>query len=126
MKENKIKILIVEDDEVLIEMYKMKFNEEGFDVNVAKDGVSGLDCAEKDLPQIILLDIILPKLDGFALLEELKKGAKTKDVPVILLSNLGQDSDKEKGEKLGAIDYCVKSDFTPMQLVEKMRNYLKK
>lgn len=126
MKDNKIKILIVEDDEALMEMYKMKFLEEGFDVIAAEDGLDGLETAKKNVPDIILLDIILPKIDGFSVLEELKKDAKTKDAPVILLSNLGQDSDKEKGKNMGAIDYCVKADLTPMQLVEKVRSYLKK
>ncbi|KKQ57076.1 MAG: hypothetical protein US74_C0008G0003 [Parcubacteria group bacterium GW2011_GWA2_38_13] len=121
----KIKILLVEDDQAILEMYKMKFTEEGYDITAAEDGMTALEAAKKEIPKMVLLDIILPKLDGFSVLEELKKDPKTKNIPVLLLSNLGQDSDKEKGKKLGAVDYCVKSDLTPMQLVEKVRTYIK-
>lgn len=121
---NKIKILLVEDDQAILEMYKMKFTEEGYDITTAEDGMAALEAAKKEIPRMVLLDIILPKLDGFSVLEELKKDPKTKNIPVLLLSNLGQDSDKEKGKKLGAVDYCVKSDLTPMQLVEKVRTYI--
>ena len=122
----KIKILLIEDDVTLIDMYKMKFSEEGFEIFLESRGVTGLESAKKNSPDLILLDIILPEMDGFAILEELKKDSKTKKIPVILLSNLGQDSDKEKGMKLGAIDYCVKADFTPNELVDKIRGLLKK
>lgn len=124
MPATKTKILIIEDDQTLIEMYKTKFIEEGFDVACAEDGLAGLEAAKKNAPHIILLDVIMPELDGFMVLEELKKDAKTKNIPVILLSNLGQESDREKGKKLGAIDYCVKADFTPNELVERVRKYL--
>jgi|SRR3989344_3103778 len=121
----KIKIVLVEDDPSILEMYTLKFTEEGYDIKTAEDGAAGLDLVKKELPKIVLLDIILPKLDGFSVLEEIKKDPKIKDIIVLLLSNLGQDSDKEKGKKLGAVDYCVKADLTPQQLVEKVREYIK-
>lgn len=126
MSAKKGKILLVEDDLTLIDMYKMKFVEEGFDVFVSSNGVDAIELAKKELPDIVLLDIILPGMDGFAILETLKKEAKTKQIPVILLSNLGQDSDIEKGKKLGARDYLVKANFTPTQIAEKVKNILKK
>ena len=118
-------ILLVEDDPTLIEIYKMKFTEDGYQVTVATSGVEGLAVAVREVPQIILLDIILPEMDGFAVLEALKKEPKTKDIPVLLLSNLGQDSDIAKGKKLGAADYLVKANFTPSQLADKIKSILK-
>lgn len=126
MSAKKGKILLVEDDLTLIDMYKMKFIEEEYDVFVSSNGVDAFELAKKELPDIVLLDIILPGMDGFAILETLKKEPKTKQIPVILLSNLGQDSDIEKGKKLGARDYLVKANFTPTQIAEKVKNILKK
>jgi two-component system alkaline phosphatase synthesis response regulator PhoP len=121
----KTKILLVEDDSTLIEMYQLKFTEEGWDVVVLSKGNHVLETAQKEKPKIILLDIMLPGLDGFAVLQELKSNAKTKKIPVILLSNLGQDSDIQKGKELGAVDHMIKADFTPAQVVEKVKKYLK-
>lgn len=120
----KRKILLVEDDLTLMEMYKMKFTEEGYEVLVSTNGADAIDQGKKELPDIVLLDIILPGMDGFAILEALKKDQKTKAIPVILLSNLGQDSDMEKGKKLGAVDYLVKANFTPTQVAEKIKGIL--
>lgn len=126
MAEKKGKILLVEDDNILVEMYKMKLTEEGYEVFTSSNGVDALEIAKKESPEIILLDIILPGMDGFAILGSLKGEQKTKQIPVILLSNLGQDSDIEKGKKLGAQDYLVKANFTPTQVAEKIRVVLKK
>lgn len=125
MTDTKHKILIVEDDSALLEMYKIKFEESGFDLVTAADGVAGLDLAKQQKPKIILLDIMMPKMDGFAVLAEIKKDASTKDVTVLMLSNLGQKSDIEKGQQLGAADYIVKASMTPSQVVDKVKEYLK-
>ncbi len=119
------KILIIEDEEILSKMYSLKFTNQGFDVLYAGDGVTGLALAKKELPDIIILDVIMTQLDGFAVLEELKKDNNTKKIPVIMLSNLGQDEDIKKGKKLGAVDYLVKSNMTPMQVVNKVKEILK-
>lgn len=118
------KVMIVEDEETLSQMYAFKFEKEGFEVRVARDGESALDAVTSFHPDIILLDIILPKIDGFSVLEELKKNAATKKIPVIMLTNLGQDEDMAKGKKMGAVDYLVKADCTPIQVVEKVRAYV--
>lgn len=126
MSDKKNKVLLVEDDEMLAEMYHTKFDHDGFDVLMAYDGVSALEKAkEKDI-EIILLDVILPKLDGFSVLEQLKKEKETKNIPVIMLTNLGQDDDIEKAKKLGAVDYLVKANLTPQQVVDKVCEVLKK
>lgn len=126
MSNKKTKILLVEDDNTLTEMYTIKFQEAGHEVIVAKNGTEGLELAKKHDPDIILLDIILPEMDGFAVLKDLKSESKTKKTPVILLSNLGQEADIEKGKKLGAADYMVKANFTPAQVLDKVTAILKK
>lgn len=118
------KVLIVEDDSVLGSMYKIKFETNGFTVKVATNGSDGLEKAKKDDFDIILLDIIMPQLDGFSVLAELKKDAKTKEVPVIMLTNLGTEEDKKKGKEMGAVDYIVKSSLTPTQVSDKVKEFL--
>ncbi len=121
-----ITILLVEDDTFLGEMYATKFTIEGYRVSVATDGAKGLRMAQTELPDIILLDILLPKMDGFQVLEHLKKEEKTKNIPVILLTNLSQKEDVERGLKLGAVDYLIKAHFMPSEVIDKIKKYLPK
>ena len=122
MADKKIKILLVEDDSFLSGMYDTKLKLEGFDVVLAEDGVKGLELAVSQNPDIILLDIILPKMDGFTALKHLKDNTETKKIPVILMTNLGQKEDVERGIALGAQDYLVKAHFMPSEVVEKSGN----
>lgn len=122
---NKKKILIIEDDSVLSSMYKTKFEADGLEVLSAANGVDGLKTAQKEKLDLIMLDIILPQIDGFAVLEELKKDPKTKIIPVIMLTSLGTDEDQEKGKKMGAIDYIIKASLTPAQISERIKEILK-
>jgi len=124
MGEEKIHILIIEDDAFLSNIYKTKFEMEGFKVSTADNGEAGLADSKKKKPDIILLDILMPKMDGFTVLEELKKADETKDIPVILLTNLGQKDDVEKGLELGASDYLIKAHFKPSETVAKVRKIL--
>lgn len=119
------KVLLVEDDVTLVDMYSLKFKEEGYNLLTAENGETGLALALKEIPDVILLDIMMPKMDGFAVLAELKKNATTKNIPVLMLSNLGQTADVEKGEAMGAKDYIVKASMTPTQVVDKVKSYLK-
>jgi DNA-binding response OmpR family regulator len=123
--ENKIKIMIVEDDAMISGMYKTKLTQDGFEVIIAEDGAGALTLAEKEKPVLIMLDVILPVLDGFSVLTELKKNNDTKKIPVIMLTNLGTDEDRKKGEALGAIDYMVKANFTPAEVSKKVQSLLK-
>lgn len=126
MTEKKINILLVEDDIFLANIYKTKFTMEGFEVIHADNGESAIVEANRKKPDIILLDILLPKKDGFAVLTELKKeNSEVKDIPVILLTNLGQKDDVEKGLEMGAEDYLIKAHFKPSEVVEKVRKILK-
>jgi len=121
---NRKKVLIIEDDNNIIQMYSMKFKEK-YDVLTAKTGVEGLEVAKNEKPDIILLDVIIPQLDGFAVLAKLKEDASTKNVPVILLTNLGQESDRKKGIEKGAVEYLVKVEHTPSQVLETIGKYIK-
>lgn len=125
-KQDMISILIVEDDVFLADLYKTKFELEGFEVFVAYDGEKGLSMSSKKNPDVILLDLILPKLSGFVVLEKIKKDKKTKDIPVILLTNLSQKADVDKGLKLGASDYLIKAHFMPSEVVTKIKALIKK
>ena len=125
MADKKYKVLIVEDEETLSQMYAMKFNKEGYDAETALDGQEGIDKTAAFKPDIILLDIILPKVDGFAVLEAIKKEKDSAKIPVIMLTNLGQSEDVDKGKKMGAQDYLVKANCTPMDVVNKVAEHLK-
>jgi two-component system phosphate regulon response regulator PhoB/two-component system alkaline phosphatase synthesis response regulator PhoP len=125
MAENKKRILIVEDDPVLSSMYKTKFELDGFEVITVASGPAGLETAKKEKFDIIFLDVILPQIDGFTVLEEIKRNPETKDIPVVMLTNLGTQEDMEKGKRMGAIDYIVKASLTPSQVSDKIKEYLK-
>lgn len=117
-------ILLVEDDTFLSGMYVTKLSMEGYDVQLAADGEAGVREIKAVLPDMVLLDILLPKKDGFAVLKEIKQDAKTKHIPVIMLTNLGQKDDVDKGLALGAQDYLIKAHFMPSEVVEKVKKYL--
>ena len=121
----KVHVLLVEDDTFLGNIYKTKFDMEGFKVSVAENGEEGLADAKKKKPDIILLDILLPKLDGFRVLEKLKADDELKNIPVILLTNLGQKDDVSKGLEAGAADYLIKAHFKPSEVVDKVKKVLK-
>jgi DNA-binding response OmpR family regulator len=124
MAEDKKKILLVEDDKFLSEMYATKLTGSGFDVETAFDGQEALVKANAQKPNLILLDVVLPKMDGFEFLQLLKKEAAIADTPVIILTNLGQKEEVEKGLKLGAKDYIIKAHFTPTEVVAKVKKLL--
>lgn len=119
-----VHILLVEDDTFLANIYKTKFEMEGFQVDVAENGEDGFEKAKVSSPTIILLDILLPKMDGFTVLKKLKQEDSTKDIPVILLTNLGQKDDVDKGLEFGAVDYLIKAHFKPSETVEKVKKAL--
>src|SRR3990167_2784369 len=125
MSPKKAKILVVEDDEFLACMYVTKLTKEGFEVILAADGDQALIKA-KEKPALILLDILLPKKDGFTVLKELKSVAATRTIPVILLTNLGEKEDVDHGLSLGAVDYLIKAHFMPIEVIEKINKLLKK
>ena len=124
-KDTKAKIILIEDDNFLVEMYTTKFELEGFAVVSAEDGQKGLEMVKRENPDIILLDILMPKMDGFAVLDALKKDKALADIPVILLTNLGQKDDVKKGFEKGAVGYLIKAHFMPSEVVDKIKKILK-
>jgi len=119
------KILIVEDDKFLANAYRLKFSKAGYEIKIASDGQDAIDSLNTFTPDIILLDLIMPIKDGFAVLEELKKNDKWKSIPVVVASNLGQKEDIDKSMALGATDYIVKSQIPINDILVKINNVLK-
>ncbi len=124
MDTKKEKILIIEDDFFIRELYNRQFVKDGYTVVTAEDGPDGLIKASQENPDLILLDIMLPKLNGLDLLRTLKSKPETKLIPVILLTNLGQESVIKEGFEYGAESYLIKSAYTPSQIIEEIKNFL--
>ncbi len=122
--DKKHKLLLVEDDGFLASIFAQKFELEGFEVAYATNGEDGLKLAKKDKPDIILLDLLMPKMDGFETLAALKKDDGLKDVPVLVLSNLGGREDVERCIKLGAAGYLIKAHSLPHETVNKVKELL--
>lgn len=119
------KILIVEDDGFLSKMYAKKFQIAGFEVEVAHDGVEGFAKAKSFKPDLILMDILMPKQNGIETLDKLKADSELKSIPVIMATNLSTTDDAETAKKKGAVRYVVKSEVTPAEMVDIAKPYLK-
>lgn len=122
---DKIKVLIIEDDKFFGELVSKNLIRENFEVFVAHDSKETFSYLESNTPNLILLDLILPGMDGYEILSVLKNDQKTKDVPVIILSNLGQREEIEKAKELAATDFMIKVNFTPDEIVERVKKTLK-
>jgi DNA-binding response OmpR family regulator len=120
----KKKILIIEDDKFLLKLYSDKLRRAGFEVVESVTGEEALNRISVDKPDLIILDLILPKKSGFEILTELKFDSKTKNIPVVILTNLGQESDIKKGLEMGAVDYLVKTDFSMNKLPQLIKEKL--
>jgi CheY-like chemotaxis protein len=124
--QKKKKIMIVEDDSFVMDIYQTKLSQEGYEVLPAENGAEAIKKLEKEIPDLILLDIIMPYIDGLQVLRKIKADEKLKDIPVILLTNLSQKENINEGLGLGADDYLIKSHFTPSEVLEKIKKYIKK
>jgi len=120
-----VRVLFIEDDPTVAQMYKLKLELDGYQVTMAKDGEEGLQLATDVRPDIIFLDIRLPKMDGFAVLERLRGNEQTRHIPVVILSNYGERELVERGLKLGALEYLIKSQTTPANLSRGVEGWLK-
>jgi DNA-binding response OmpR family regulator len=117
-------ILIVEDDTLLLRMYQEAFSSEGFEVLSALDGQAGLDLARSKKPTIILLDIMMPKMNGIQMLEQLKADPAIHTIPVIVLTNLSGTKDAEKALALGAVKYVIKSEYKPREVIKIVKDII--
>lgn len=124
-EQNAIRVVLVEDEEVLLEVLESKLKKEGFEVFSAKDGMAGLDLIKAIRPDIILLDVVMPRMDGFEVLEHLREDAELTKIPVIIISNSGQDVEIGRALALGVKDYLVKAEFDPQEVLDKIRGQLK-
>jgi len=119
-------ILIVEDDTILRDLISQKLKKDNnYEIIESVDGEEGLKKAKEEKPDIILLDLILPGIDGFGVLEQIKKDPEIDKIPVVILSNLGQKEEIEKGMSLGATDFLIKAHFTLSEIVAKIKTILK-
>lgn len=125
MSDKKAKVLLVEDEAMIVDMYKLRLEEEGYEVLTTDKGSEALEMAKEQKPDIVLLDIMLPEIDGFTILQGLKDQSATKKIPVLMLTNLGQESDQLKGQQLGAEGYFVKSQHTPAEVLNEVKRLIK-
>ena len=118
-------ILLIEDDPFLIDIYTTKLKEEGFSVNVAEDGEEGLRMIKEKKLDLLLLDIVLPNFNGWEILRKIRRNDALKDLKVVILSNLGEKNEIEKGLNLGATKYLVKAHYTPSEVIKEIKKILK-
>lgn len=119
------KILVVEDDRFLRELISKKLNaEKEYDIIQAVDGESAIKKVKEEKPSLVLLDLILPGIDGFEVLSKIKNDPETMDISVVILSNLGQREEVDKGLELGAIDFLIKAHFTPGEIIKKVKKVM--
>ncbi len=117
-------ILIVEDDRFLARAYESKLTNAGFRLGIAYDGEEAMAMLERGKPDLMILDIIMPKKNGFEVLQDMQAHPEWKTIPVILLTNLGQEEDRKKGQELGAVDYIIKADFSLQEIVTLIKKHL--
>ncbi|MDD4409461.1 MAG: response regulator [Candidatus Pacebacteria bacterium] len=119
------KVLIIEDEKILSEMYKFKFSKAGYKVLSAIDVKTGLEIASQEIPDLIILDILLPKENGIVFLEKMKLLDKIASIPVVVLSNFDDIETKTKAFSLGASDYLIKSNFNPTEILNHVEKFIK-
>jgi len=117
-------VLLIEDDPFLVDIYTTKLKEAGFSVETAMDGEEGFQKVKEKMPDIILLDIVLPNINGWEFLRKIEEDERLKNLKVVILSNLGQKAEVEKGLKLGAVKYLIKAHYTPSEVVEMVKQIL--
>ncbi len=120
------KILIIEDEEILLGLLEKRLIQEEYQVRVAKDGIEGLEKIEEEIPDLILLDVVMPRMGGFEVMKELQKKKEFSKIPIIIISNSGQPVELDLAQKLGAKDWLIKTDFEPQEVIEKVINQIGK
>lgn len=118
------KILLIDDDEFLLDIYQHKLTKEGFEVSIAKDAEEGFEIMKKTKPDLIILDLIMPGMSGFDVLEQLKSTSGLSKIPVIVLTNLGQEEDKKRCLELGVKEYFVKTETSLEQIIKKIHEVI--
>ncbi len=119
--ENK-KVLLLEDEVLISDLLSKKLTAQGYIVKVAKNGKDGIDLMAIETPDLVLTDVVMPEKDGFFVIEEMKQSETLKNVPVIIISNSGQPVEIERAKKLGVLDWVIKTEFDPNEIVQKVKN----
>lgn len=120
------KILIIEDDPLIVKIYATRLTADGYEVISAENGEDGLKLIDQDGIDLIILDLMMPRIDGFALLEKIRATEKTKNLPVLVYSNLAQEEEVTRVKNLGATEFIVKANISPTEMVDKIKSYLTK
>ncbi len=118
------KVLIVEDEDIIIDLLKKKLLQEGYDVSIAHDGEEGLKSLREIKPDIVLLDIVMPKKSGYEVMEEMGKDPELSKIPIIIISNSGQPVELDKAKDLGAKDWLIKTEFDPQEVADKVKKQI--
>lgn len=114
------KILLIEDEEIMIGLLEKKLAQEGYEISVARDGIEGLEKMRKAKPDLILLDIVMPKMGGFEVMERIKEDKELKKIPIVIISNSGQPVEIDRARELGARDWLIKTEFDPQEVIDKV------
>lgn len=118
------KILLIEDEQLVVDLLQKKLSDEGYDVSVARNGEDGVKKIREIMPDLVLLDIIMPKMGGFEVMEELNKDIELKKIPVIIISNSGQPVELDRAKRLGVRDWLIKTEFDPQEVIVKVKKQL--
>ena len=113
-------ILIIEDEEIMLDLLRYKINASGYRVLISRNGEEAMVVLKKERPDLIVMDLLMPKMDGFSTMKEIQKDESLKKIPLIIISNSGQPVELDEAKKLGAIDWLVKAEFDPQELIDKI------
>ncbi len=123
-KDKPKKILLIEDEELIITLLQRKLEKEGYKVSVARNGVEGMEKMREDKPDLILLDIVMPRMGGFEVMGEMRKEKELRVIPIIIISNSGQPVELDRAKKMGVRDWLIKTEFDPKEVLSKVRKQI--
>lgn len=123
-KDKPKKVLLVEDEELIITLLQRKLEKEGYKVSVARDGIEGMEKMREAEPDLVLLDIVMPRMGGFEVIEEMRKDKELRIIPIIVISNSGQPVELDRAKRLGARDWLIKTEFDPKEVLNKVKKQI--
>jgi len=118
------KILLIEDEELIITLLQKKLEKEGYRISVARDGVEGIEKLKEDKPDLVLLDIVMPRMGGFEVMQEMRSDEDLRSIPIIIISNSGQPVELDRAKRMGARDWLIKTEFDPKEVLDKVKKQI--